>query len=211
MSMDENNQYNSNIGIEKLTKYAQMYGLGEKSGIEIEESMPQISTMYSIPSAIGQGTNNYTTVGLARYVTAVANSGTVFNLTLLDKSTDSDGNILKTFNAEVVNTIDMDESYWNTIHTGMKRVVEDRSYMASLPIKVAGKTGTAQQSRTRADHGLFVCYAPEIAMAIRIANGYSSEYCVDTSKDIIKYYFDIEDDIVTGTAAEISATGHTGD
>lgn len=215
MSMDENNQYNSNIGIEKLTKYAQMYGLGEKSGIEIEESMPQISTMYSIPSAIGQGTNNYTTVGLARYVTAVANSGTVFNLTLLDKSTDSEGNILKTFNAEIVNTIEMDDSYWNTIHTGMRRVVEDRSYMASLPIKVAGKTGTAQQSRTRADHGLFVCYAPyeepEIAMAIRIANGYSSEYCVDTSKDIIKYYFDIEDDIVTGTAAEISATGHTGD
>lgn len=217
LSLDENNQYNSNLGIEKLTKYAEMYGLGEKSGVEIEESMPQISTMYSVPSAIGQGTNNYTTVGLARYVTAIANSGTVYNLTLLDKSTDSEGNLIKEYNAEIFNTVELDESEWNIIHQGMKRVVEDRSYMAALPVTVAGKTGTAQQSRTRADHGLFVCYAPyeapKYSMAIRIANGYSSEYCVDTSKDIIKYLFKLEDqdDIVTGSASEISATGHTGD
>ena len=215
LSIDENNKYNSDLGIEKLTKYALMYGLGDKSGVEIEESMPQISTKYSVPSAIGQGTNNYTTVSLARYVTAVANSGTVYNLTLLDRSTDNEGNLIKQFDADIYNTIDMDDSYWKIIHTGMRRVVEDRSYMASLPIKVTGKTGTAQQSHARPDHGLFVCYAPydnpEIAMAIRIANGYSSEYCVDTSKDIITYYFDIEDDIVTGTASEISAVGHTGD
>lgn len=217
MSMDENNQYNSKIGTDKLAKYADMYGLSEKSGVEIEESQPQVSNMYSIPSAIGQGTNSYTTVGLARYVTAVANSGTVFDLTLLDKSTDSQGNLIEEYSANVRNTIELDESYWKAIHSGMKRVVEDRSYMASLPITVAGKTGTAQQSRVRPDHGLFVCYAPyeepRYAMAIRIANGYSSEYCVDTSKDIIKYLFRIEDqeDIVTGTAAEISAVGHTGD
>ena len=111
----------------------------------------------------------------------------------------------------------MDDSYWRAIHQGMRRVVEDRSYMKELPIEVAGKTGTAQQSRARADHGLFVCYAPyeqpKIAMAIRIANGYSSEYCVDTSKDIINYYFNIDEheEIVTGTAAEISATGRSGD
>ena len=217
LSMDENNNYNSDIGLEKLAKYANMYGLGEKSGVEIEESAPQISNKYSVPSAIGQGTNNYTTVGLARYVTAVANSGTVYNLTLLDKSTDSEGNLIEDFSASIYNTIEMDDSYWRAIHQGMRRVVEDRSYMKELPIEVAGKTGTAQQSRARADHGLFVCYAPyeqpKIAMAIRIANGYSSEYCVDTSKDIINYYFNIDEheEIVTGTAAEISATGRSGD
>lgn len=217
LSLDENNQYNSNLGIEKLAKYAEMYGLGQKSGVEIEESNPQISTMYSVPSAIGQGTNNYTTVGLARYVTAIANSGTVYNLTLLDKTTDSEGNLIKEFNASILNTVDLEDGEWDIIHSGMRRVVEDRSYMAALPITVAGKTGTAQQSRTRADHGLFVCYAPyeapKYSMAIRIANGYSSEYCVDTSKDIIKYLFkvDDQDDIVTGTASDIAAGGHTGD
>ena len=217
LSMDENNNYNSDLGLEKLAKYANMYGLGDKSGVEIEESAPQISNKYSVPSAIGQGTNNYTTVGLARYVTAVANSGTVYNLTLLDKSTDSEGNLIEDFSASIYNRIEMDDSYWRAIHQGMRRVVEDRSYMKELPIEVAGKTGTAQQSRARADHGLFVCYAPyeepKIAMAIRIANGYSSEYCVDTSKDIINYYFNIDEheEIVTGTAAEISATGRSGD
>jgi penicillin-binding protein 2 len=217
LSMDENNNYNSDLGLEKLAKYANMYGLGDKSGVEIEESAPQISNKYSVPSAIGQGTNNYTTVGLARYVTAVANSGTVYNLTLLDKSTDSEGNLIEDFSASIYNRIEMDDSYWRAIHQGMRRVVEDRSYMRELPIEVAGKTGTAQQSRARADHGLFVCYAPyeqpKIAMAIRIANGYSSEYCVDTSKDIINYYFNIDEheEIVTGTAAEISATGRSGD
>ena len=145
LSMDENNNYNSDLGLEKLAKYANMYGLGDKSGVEIEESAPQISNKYSVPSAIGQGTNNYTTVGLARYVTAVANSGTVYNLTLLDKSTDSEGNLIEDFSASIYNRIEMDDSYWRAIHQGMRRVVEDRSYMKELPIEVAGKTGTAQQ------------------------------------------------------------------
>jgi penicillin-binding protein 2 len=88
------------------------------------------------------------------------------------------------------------------------------SYFNDFPIEVAGKTGTAQQSKTNADHGLFVCYAPydspEIAIAARIANGYSSSYVADTTKDVLKYYYGIED-VVTGNASEISASGRTGD
>ena len=84
-----------------------MYGLNEKSGIEIEESEPQISDALSVVSAIGQGTNNFTTVGLARYVTTVANSGTCYDLTLLDKVTDTSGNLLVNYSANVRNTIDM--------------------------------------------------------------------------------------------------------
>ncbi len=55
----------------------------------------QISDEYSIQSAIGQGTNNFTVSQLNRYVTAVANSGTVYDLTLIDKTTDAAGNLLK--------------------------------------------------------------------------------------------------------------------
>lgn len=62
-------------------------GLGDTSGMEIPESDPQISDDNSVLSAIGQGTNNYTTSQLARYITAVANKGTVYNLSLLDKVT----------------------------------------------------------------------------------------------------------------------------
>ena len=98
-------KYDQDLGNEKLAKYASMYGLNEKSGIEIEESEPQISDALSVVSAIGQGTNNFTTVGLARYVTTVANSGTCYDLTLLDKVTDTSGNLLVNYSANVRNTI----------------------------------------------------------------------------------------------------------
>ena len=172
-------KYDQDLGNEKLAKYASMYGLNEKSGIEIEESEPQISDALSVVSAIGQGTNNFTTVGLARYVTTVANSGTCYDLTLLDKVTDTSGNLLVNYSANVRNTIDMPQSYWNAIHQGMRGVVQNKKYYQDFGVEVAGKTGTAEEDKSRPNHGLFVGYAPydnpEVSMAIRIANGYSSD------------------------------------
>ncbi len=202
----EGDSYSSDVGLEKLANYAGMYGLTEKSGIEIVESEPLISDMDSVRSAIGQGTNSFTTVGLARYVTTVANSGTCYNLTLLDKTTDSNGNLLEEYNATVRNTVDMPQSYWNAIHLGMRQVVQDKSYYADLGVSVAGKTGTAQESKSKPNHSLFVCYAPyekpEIAIATRIANGYTSSYAAQITKDALAYYFDLkdEDEIISGTA-----------
>nr|MCR5402541.1 penicillin-binding protein [Butyrivibrio sp.] len=82
-----NGDYDSDSGLVRLAKYADMYGLSEKSGIEIQENDPQVSDQDAVRSAIGQGSHSYTTVGLARYVTAVANSGTCYNLTLIDRTT----------------------------------------------------------------------------------------------------------------------------
>ena len=202
----EGDSYSSDVGLEKLANYAGLYGLTEKSGIEIVESEPLVSDMDSVRSAIGQGTNSFTTVGLARYVTTVANSGTCYNLTLLDKTTDSSGNLLEEYNATVRNTIDMPQSYWNAIHLGMRQVVQDKSYYSDLGVSVAGKTGTAQESKSKPNHSLFVCYAPyekpEIAIATRIANGYTSSYAAQITKDALAYYFNLkdEDEIISGTA-----------
>ena len=55
-----------------LRKYAEKYGFGEKSGVEVAENLSQISTEYPATSAIGQGTNNMTAISLARHVTALA-------------------------------------------------------------------------------------------------------------------------------------------
>ena len=209
MSLDENGQYSSDLGIEKLTRYAQMYGLGEKSGVEIEESMPQISTQYSVPSSIGQGSNSYTTVSLARYVTAVANSGTVYKLTLLDKIMDNSGNLIKDCSAEVINQVELEDKEWRAIHEGMRRMAMTQSYFNKLPFEIAGKTGTAEQSKAKPNHALFVCYAPyddpEIAMAVRIANGYTSAYACDMAYDILKHYYNVED-VVTDSASEVTTT-----
>lgn len=209
--------YNSDYGLSRLKKYADMFGLTEKSGIEITESEPKFSDEHAVPSAIGQGTHNYTTVGLARYVTAIANSGTCYNLSLLDKLTDSKGNLIKDYTPEVRNQIDLDDSLWNAIHIGMRQVVEAKAYYDDLAVNVAGKTGTAQQDKTRANHALFISYAPyenpEISVTVRIANGYDSGYAAQTARDVYKYYYGLaeEEDLLTGTAEVPELTGGAGD
>lgn len=190
-------KYDQDLGNEKLAKYADMFGLTEKSGVEIEESDPKVSDALSVVSAIGQGTNNFTTAGLARYVTTVANNGTCYDLTLLDKVTDTSGNLLVDYQANVRNTVEMPQTYWNAIHRGMRGVVENKAYYKDFGVNVAGKTGTAEEDKSRPNHGLFVGYAPyeqpEVAMAIRIANGYSSDYACQLSKQVMTYYFDLDE------------------
>ncbi len=202
----DSNGYNSEYGLSRLEKYADLFGLTEKSGIEITESEPKFSDEYIVPSTIGQGTNNYTTVGLARYLTAVANSGTVYKLSLLDKLTDSKGNLIEDYTPEVRNTIDIDNSIWDAIHAGMRTVVEKKAYYKDLAVNVAGKTGTAQEGRNRTNHAVFLSYAPyedpEISVTVRIAYGYSSDYAAQTARDVYKYYYGLaeEDELLTGTA-----------
>jgi len=211
-----NGSYDSDEGLELLEKYADMYGLTETSGIEIEENEPTVSTQDAVRSAIGQGTNSYTTVQLARYVTTIANSGTCYNLTLVDKITDSNGNTLVDNSATVRNTIDMSSDYWDAIHEGMRGVVEKRSDYSDLTVEVAGKTGTAQERTDRANHALFISYAPyddpEIAITTRVAYGYSSTYAAKITHDVYEYYYDEEsrNEVLDGTAQELTG-GTTAD
>ncbi len=196
--------YVEDDGIDVLYRYADLFGLTERSGVEISETAPQVSDFDPVRSAIGQGNHSYTTVGLARYVTTVANGGTCFDLTLLDRITDSQGNVVEEFAPKVRNVIDMPKEYWDAIHLGMRQVVENKVYFNDLAVDVAGKTGTAEQTRSRPSHALFVCYAPyeepEIAIVTRIPFGYSSDYAAQFTRDIIAYYYGLEEDLITGTA-----------
>lgn len=200
--------YNGEAALNTLAAYADLFGLTEKSGVELTEYEPDVSTEDPVRSAIGQGSNSYTTAGLARYTTTIATSGTCFNLTLLDKLTDSTGNIITEYEPDIRNTVDMPQEYWNAIHTGMRGVVANKVYFSDLAVTVAGKTGTAEQSKSRPNHALFVCYAPyenpEISIATRIPFGYSSDYAAQATREIIKYYYGLaeEEEIITGTADE---------
>lgn len=201
-----NGSYNAQDGLDVLAKYAGMYGLTEKSGVEIEESQPSVSDELPIPSAIGQGTNSFTAVGLTRYVAAVANRGSVYDLTLLDRVQDTEENILTANEPVLRNSVEMPDEYWSALQLGMRRVVEGKTYFNDLEIQVAGKTGTAQQVSSRPNHALFVGYAPyddpEIAITVRIPYGYSSDYAAQTAKDMLSYYYGLEkeEDIVNGMA-----------
>jgi penicillin-binding protein 2 len=170
-----------------------MYGLSDTSGVEIDEASPQLSDQDSVRTAIGQGNSGYTTTQLARYITTVANSGTCYDLTLIDCVKDTDGTIISDNSATIRNVIDMPSSYWDAIHEGMRGVVENKSYFEDLSVHVAGKTGTAQENTSKPNHALFLCYAPyedpQISVATRIANGYSSDYAAKLACRVLKYYY----------------------
>ena len=209
--------YVESVGISKLQKYASLYGLGEKTGIEIGESQPEIADTYPITASIGQSNNNYTTIALNRYVTAVANSGIVYNYTLLSKLTDSNGNLLEQYSPTIKNEMtDIAQSTWDAIHEGNRMVVLNLDCFDDIDeYQVAGKTGTAQQIKTRPNHALFVGYAPyqdpEVAIATRIAYGYTSHNAAAVSADILKYYFNEEDSdqLLTGTASSVENTSNS--
>ena len=148
-----NGTYNEDHGVEMINKYSSMYGLDSKTGIEIAESKPKQTTEFPITSAIGQSNNSFTTVQLSRYVTAVANSGTVYDLTLIDKTTDAAGNLIKDYSAEVDSTMDeINSSTWDLIHQGMEQMVASSTTFTGLDFSMAGKTGTAQHNELHADH-----------------------------------------------------------
>lgn len=207
--------YDDALGIEKIQKYASLYGLDETTGIEIEENDPRIADSFPVMAAIGQSNNQYTTVQLARYVTAVANGGTVYNYTLLNRVEDSEGETLETFEPQVRNTVDvLNQSEWDAIHSGMRMVVENTKEFTGFPIAAAGKTGTAQQNLNRPNHALFVGYAPydnpEISIATRIAYGYTSHNAAELSRNVFAYYFKVEDEeeLLSGQAEDIDSSSN---
>ena len=124
---------------------------------------------------------------------------------------------------KILSKKEMDPATVQAYKEGMKMVVNNPNGTAfsplwrELPVTVAGKTGTAEESRSRANHALFVSYAPydnpEITVSTRIAFGYTSEYAANLTRDIYKYYFGLaeEDDILTGTAAIPDAEATTAD
>lgn len=210
------NEFSETQGLIKLQEYASMIGLDKKTGIEISEASPQVSDYDVVRSQMGQGTNLYTTSQLARYAATLANSGTVYELTLLDRVTDSKGEIIEEYEPEIENEMaDVPQNVWDVIHDGMYRVVQTHTQFNGLGMDVAGKTGTAQIDKQHPDHGLFIGYAPasepQYAIAVRIANGYGSGNACLAANDILKYIFELadEDSILTGVAAsDVSNTSN---
>ena len=185
--------YDDANGISYIQKYASIYGLNQKTGIEIEENTPEIATQYPVMAAIGQSDNNFTTVSLSRYVTAVT-SGKLYDYQLMSRIVDTEGNIVASYEPHYTDITDtLNSGQWDAIHSGMRMVVENLDSFAGFEIPVAGKTGTAQQVETRPNHALFVGYFPyddpKYSIATRIAYGYSSHNAASAARNIISYYY----------------------
>ena len=201
------NEFSEVQSLNKLQEYASLIGLDRKTGIELSEATPKVSDAKAVPSYMGQGNNLFTTSELARYATVMATSGNVFKLTLLDKVMDPKGEVIQEYEPEIEDVVNISSNIWDVIHDGMRRVIQTHSQFDGLGVEVAGKTGTAELDLRHPNHGLFVGYAPasdpEYAVAIRIANGYSSGNACLIANDIFKYMYNLadKDSILTGIAS----------
>lgn len=216
LSTDANGVYSPAVGLEALKKYASMFGLDHKSGVEIAELDPQISQEAPERSAMGQGSHAYTNVQLSRYVAAVANRGTVFELSLLDKITDSEGNLIQDYTPKISSHIDAASTTWDTVQQGMREVIANgttKKLFSDLEVEIAGKTGTAQEARNKPNHAFFISYAPydnpEICVTVNIPYGYSSSNAATIAKNVYKYYYgymDLESIVKAGAqdAAQVN-------
>ena len=145
---------------------------------------------------------------LARYVTAIANRGDVFELSLINKISSSDGTLVKGYTPNISNHIDVADSTWNVVQDGMRAVVKDGSAKAifkDLEVDIAGKTGTAQEN-TRANHGFFISYGPytdpEISVTVNIPYGYTASNAATIAKNIYRLYYKYTDlDYILNTGA----------
>lgn len=212
MATKDTGTYSDITGVERLQKYAGMFGFDSTSGIELPESKPQISDADSIRTAIGQGTNNFTATQLARYVTTLANSGTCYDLSLVSEIKDIDGNVVYKNEHKVHNQLDFPAEQWNVVRQGMRQVVSvhisSSALINQINVAVAGKTGTAQQSEARPNHALFVSFAPyenpEVTVTSVIPFGYSSGNAVELSGLVYAYLYDpdvLENTTITGNNA----------
>ena len=201
------NEFSEVQSLNKLQEYASLIGLDRKTGIELSEATPKVSDAKAVPSYMGQGNNLFTTSELARYATVMATSGNVFKLTLLDKVMEPKGDVIQEYEPEIEDVVNISSNIWDVIHDGMRRVIQTHSQFDGLGVEVAGKTGTAELDLRHPNHGLFVGYAPasdpEYAVAIRIANGYSSGNACLIANDIFKYMYNLadKDSILTGIAS----------
>lgn len=207
LGTENGTEYTDAAALGFLQKYAKLFCLDQKSGVEIAESQPHVTDSYGIPSAIGQGTHNYATVQLARYVNGIASKGNIFGLSFIKGITDAKGNLIEK-KATLVDKVELSDEIWETVRLGMEQFAQNNAVLQDMQMGIAGKTGTAQESKSRPDHALFVGYAPaeapEISIAVRVANGYASSNATAVGKSILKFYFGLErkENIVTGEASQ---------
>lgn len=209
-SIDSDGDFNEAQGLATLRKYGGMFGLTEKTGIELEENEPLFSTNNPVTSSIGQGSHSFTNIQLSRYITTVASRGTRYNLTVLDKITDSEGNLVKNLHANVEEKLSVSDTTWDTVWTGMHQMAQDSSILRQLDIELCGKTGTAQENLSRPDHGVFVSFAPypnpKIAITAVVPNGGSSSRAMEVAKNMYDFYYGDKtaEDIINENASSIS-------
>ncbi len=216
------------LGIEKLNSYFAMFGLGEKTGIELYESSGTVDSValregigeiwtpgLTIQAGIGHGNNLFTPVQLCSYVSTIANKGIRYKAHIIDsiKSDDLSQTVSRT-ETEILSQANFKAANWDLVYRGMLLVgTESYADFRRVPVKVAAKTGTTTVSKKvngrliETYNGLLLTFAPyenpEIAISVVVEGAGSGGSTASIASDIMEYYFSSKDNTETDTDENI--------
>ncbi len=166
------------------------------------------SSINVLNASIGQGDAQLTILQLANALATMANGGTRYRTSVVDRIIDPEGNVTKVVEPEVLQELDLDQANLDLIFEGMWKVNNEDGgsgyrYMREIPISTAGKTGTAQFSADtsenyvgRHQYGTYIAFAPyedpEIAIAVIGYDAIHGSYMAPVARAIIEEYFEDE-------------------
>ncbi|MBP3307200.1 MAG: hypothetical protein J6L66_06230, partial [Anaerotignum sp.] len=217
---------NSNNSITTLNEYMAAFGLNNYTGLELDEYGPTMASPANkeravktfnpdattsqtrwtdgdtIRTAIGQSINSYTPAQVTKYISTLANGGTLYKLHMVDHVQNPDGTLHSEVEETVENVIEFKEENLQAVYHGMWLVTNGsrgtlRGIFDDLPVDVAAKTGTAEEDKNRSSHTWFVCFAPyddpQIAITVMIPFGEGSGTPAPAvAKAIIKEYLGLD-------------------
>ena len=201
------------LTIQKMNEYAKYYGLGEHTGIELNEKtgilagpdyrndngLDEWSPGDTLQAAIGQSDNLFTPLQISSYFATVLNSGKRYACHILSEVHDyASGEVTYKKQPEVLSSFNITDEILSVVKEGMKGVMDNgsaASVFSGYEISVGGKTGTAQVYSDKSDNGVMAAFAPfenpEIAITCVIEQGSGGTEAGYSVRDVFDYYFKI--------------------
>lgn len=202
------------LGIDLLEKYARMFGLGQRTGIDLpyeakglvanreykkknfEDGDWYLSETFD--AAIGQGFNLVTPLQAAMVMGEIAADGKRYKPHLVSRIQTQDGDVIKEFQPELLSELQVPANVIKLVQEGLHDVTKfgtAASTFRGFPVDIAGKTGTAENSQGR-DHGWFVAYGPfdnpNIVVAVIVEQGgFGSQSAVPIGREILEAAFHV--------------------
>lgn len=217
------------MGIDTLSKYALHFGLGKKTGIELPSEKAgvlasteansqirpgqRVTPGYVLNASIGQGDNSFTPIQIAKYISSIANGGTVVDPTIIKSVLKSNGTEvskeeIKNYTNEKLGIEATDDGIVINPESiaiakeGMRMAASEAggtaySVFKKFNVEVAGKTGSAEAGKDENGkdkvNAWFVCFAPyekpEVAVVVMIENGGHGNYAAEVARDVLTQYF----------------------
>ena len=206
------------LGMDRINKVAREFGLGEKTGIDLDEERAGVlmdSASYNasyggrnwhwsrgliLNLSIGQGEIS-TPLQLANYAAGLANGRQLYRPHIMHEIRNADGGVDEASHPELLRNIQMTDAEHRILLEAMEQVVNSPNGTAArarVPgVLVGGKTGSAENPHGAKTHALFICAAPlgnaRIAIAVVLENmGHGGTFAAPIAGALLKRFFEHE-------------------